>query len=289
MRRTKRKKGGLLVFAAVLILIGYAAAVYPFALMEAAKIRQSVSIGETEGAVREMDEGKKEEIREEMDAYNRELMKAQEKVPFSYAGQDAPDPVYASLPVPGDDIGSVEIPVIGVDLPIAHGTSDAVLQAKAGHMYGTSLPVGGASTHACIAAHSALASSELFTHLDRLEEGDVFYIHILGEIHAYTVRKVRIVKPEAADAYLGIRKGGDLVTLYTCTPYGINTHRLLVTGERTPEKDGYADLKAGGAEQASLHDYSARAAAKLMLFAGFPAGVIICVLAGRVQKRRKLW
>lgn len=128
-------------------------------------------------------------------------------------------------------MGYVEIPIIKVALPIYHGTSESVLQTAAGHLDWTSLPVGGPSTHAVISGHRGLPSAELFTKLDRLAEGDRFVIYILNEALTYEVDQIHIVLPEDVSD-LQITPGKDYCTLMTCTPYGINTHRLLVRGHR---------------------------------------------------------
>ena len=143
-----------------------------------------------------------------------------------------------TLDVTGTGImGYITIPRIGVELPIYHGTSDAVLQVAAGHLEGTSLPVGGASTHAVISAHRGLPSAKLFTNLDQLEVGDTFTITVLDRTLTYEVDNISIVLPTETDS-LKVSDGKDYVTLMTCTPYGINTHRLLVRGRRitTPDK-----------------------------------------------------
>ena len=148
-------------------------------------------------------------------------------------------PSYEStLDVTGTGImGYITIEKIGVELPIYHGTSDAVLQVAAGHLEGTSLPVGGASTHGVISAHRGLPSAKLFTNLDQLEEGDTFTITVLDRTLTYEVDNISIVLPTETDS-LKVSEGKDYVTLMTCTPYGINTHRLLVRGRRitTPDK-----------------------------------------------------
>ena len=137
-----------------------------------------------------------------------------------------------TLDVTGTGImGYITIPRIGVELPIYHGTSDAVLQVAAGHLEGTSLPVGGESTHAVISAHRGLPSAKLFTNLDKLREGDTFLLRVLDEILTYEVDQILIVEPQDTAA-LEITEGEDYCTLVTCTPYGINTHRLLVRGHR---------------------------------------------------------
>lgn len=128
-------------------------------------------------------------------------------------------------------MGYIEIPSLDVRLPVYHGTSDAVLQMAVGHVDWSSLPVGGTGTHAVLSGHRGLPSSKLFTHLDRLVIGDVFILRVLNETLAYEVDQIRIVDPADADP-LRVIEGQDLCTLVTCTPYGINTHRLLVRGHR---------------------------------------------------------
>lgn len=146
-----------------------------------------------------------------------------------------PDEVYvSSLNLTGNGMmGYVEIPVIEVKVPIYHSSDEEVLQDAAGHVEGSSLPVGGASTHAVISAHRGLPSAKLFTDLDQVQEGDLIRIHVLDEILCYEVDQIRVVEP-ANTEYLGIVEGEDLVTLMTCTPYGVNSHRLLVRGHRVP-------------------------------------------------------
>ena len=138
------------------------------------------------------------------------------------------------LNLAGNDImGYVQIPSIHVDLPIYHGTEDATLEAGIGHLLGSSLPVGGSSTHCVLTAHSGMASQKLFSDLPQLAVGDVFYLEVLGEKLAYQVDQIKTVLPHDT-SFLGIEDGKDYCTLVTCTPFGINTHRLLVRGTRIP-------------------------------------------------------
>ena len=136
-------------------------------------------------------------------------------------------------------MGRIKIPAIAVDLPIYHGTSDDVLEQGVGHLEGTALPVGGPSTHAVLTGHRGLAGAELFTHLDQVELGDSFTLEVFGEVLTYRVISTRVVEPTETET-LYPQQGDDLVTLVTCTPLGINSHRILVTGERelpTPIED----------------------------------------------------
>ena len=148
-----------------------------------------------------------------------------------------------TLDITGTGImGYITIAKIGVELPIYHGTSDSVLQIAAGHLDGTSLPVGGTSTHAVISAHRGLPSAKLFTNLDQLEVGDTFTITVLDRVLTYEVDKISIVLPTETDE-LKIAEGKDYVTLMTCTPYGINTHRLLVRGHRVETPNQYKRIR----------------------------------------------
>ena len=140
---------------------------------------------------------------------------------------------YAEQLTVGGVMAYVDIPKINVYLPVQHGTDADTLENSVGHVVGTSLPVGGESTHAVLSAHSGMASSKLFSDIDQLAAGDVFYIHVLGDTLAYKVDAVHTVLPTDTSR-LQIEDGKDYVTLVTCTPFGINTHRLLVRGHRVP-------------------------------------------------------
>ena len=149
----------------------------------------------------------------------------------------------ATLDVTGTGImGYITIEKIGVELPIYHGTSDGVLQIAAGHLEGTSLPVGGESTHAVISAHRGLPSAKLFTNLDELEAGDTFTITVLDRVLTYEVDRISIVLPTETDLLQPV-EGQDYVTLMTCTPYGINTHRLLVRGHRVNTRESQKHVR----------------------------------------------
>lgn len=140
-------------------------------------------------------------------------------------------------------IGSIEIPIINVNLPIYHGTSEEVLSVGVGHLNGSSLPIGGINTKSILTAHRGLPSSKLFTRLDEMELEDLFFINILDETLAYKVTDIKVIEPEDVSS-LEIEEGRDLISLITCTPYGVNTHRLVVTGERTEyEKEVYENIE----------------------------------------------
>lgn len=170
--------------------------------------------------------------------YNRSLLESEAFLTDPFDPELVLDPTVAPyadlLNVEGDGImGYVEIPRISVNLPIYHGTTAQVLEQGIGHLQNSSLPVGGESTHTVLTGHTGLAGKRLFTDLSQLEEGDVFYLHILGNTLAYQVEEIYIVDPDQTE-YLVVEPGRDLATLVTCHPYGINTHRLLVQGIRIP-------------------------------------------------------
>ena len=148
-------------------------------------------------------------------------------------GASAPPLPYAEQLTVGGVMCYIDIPKINVYLPVQHGTDADTLERAVGHVVGTSLPIGGSSTHAVLSAHSGLASSKLFSDIDQLAVGDTFYIHVLGEVLAYKVDTINTVLPTDT-SLLQIEDGKDQVTLVTCTPFGVNTHRLLVRGHRVP-------------------------------------------------------
>lgn len=166
-------------------------------------------------------------------AYNKEIAESSTKLITSVETQKSEE--YENLLNMGSDgmMGYIEIPRLNIEVPIYHYSDDAVLEKGIGHVHGSSLPVGGENTHSILTGHRGLPSSKLFTDLDKMEVGDKFYIHILGKDLAYDVISVNVVLPAKTDS-LVIEDGKDLITLVTCTPYGVNTHRLLVTGSRIP-------------------------------------------------------
>ena len=164
-------------------------------------------------------------------------------MPGSGAAVPSEDVYMAALNINGDGImGSVQIPMIGVNLPIRHGTDETTLRSSAGHIRESSLPIGGENTHSVIAAHRGLADAEMFTRLDEMKVGDTFEIHVLDETHVYQVDQIRVVEPDDL-SQTAIITGRDFVTLMTCTPYGVNTQRLLVRGTRIDPQDAPAETR----------------------------------------------
>lgn len=181
-------------------------------------------------AIADTDNVELAEQRRAAEAYNA-LLRGEAAV--SMGGASAPPVDYAEQLTLGGAMCTIDIPKIGVYLPVRHGTGAETLERAVGHVVGTSLPVGGSSTHAVLSAHSGMASAKLFSDIDQLVKGDVFYIHVLGEVLAYEVDQIATVLPSDT-SLLQIEDGQDLVTLVTCTPFGVNTHRLLVRGHRVP-------------------------------------------------------
>ena len=179
-------------------------------------------------AIEDANDAKLAEQRRAAEMYNA-LLRGEAAV--STGGASAPPVDYAEQLAVGGAMCTIDIPKIGVYLPVRHGTGAETLDRTVGHVVGTSLPVGGAGTHAVLSAHSGMASAKLFSDIDQLVKGDVFYIHVLGEVLAYEVDQIATVLPSDT-SLLQIEDGQDLVTLVTCTPFGVNTHRLLVRGHR---------------------------------------------------------
>lgn len=180
-------------------------------------------------AIEDTDDAELTAQRQAAQQYNAMLANAT----ISEGGASAPPLAYAQQLTVGGVMAYIDIPKINVYLPVQHGTGAEALEKSVGHVVGTSLPVGGSSTHAVLSAHSGMASSKLFSDIDQLEKGDAFYIHVLGDTLAYEVDSINTVVPTDT-SLLQIEEGKDLVTLVTCTPFGVNTHRLLVRGHRVP-------------------------------------------------------
>lgn len=192
-----------------------------------------------EEQLQKKDDSEIREAWERAEEYNKAITPgASNESAFTQEAQLAAAKNYANvLNINGDSImGYVEIPKIGVNLPIFHGTDENTLERGVGHLVGSSLPIGGDSTHAILTAHSGMASQKMFTNLEDMDIGDVFYVKVLGKKLAYQVDDINVVLPhEIADLY--IAQGKDYVTLVTCTPYAVNTHRLLVRGTRIPYEE----------------------------------------------------
>lgn len=230
------KKRITTIIICILFLSGLSLLLYPFIANQWNNYRQKKLINRYEEVVSQ----KGEEIDYEAEwakakAYNDALLPSILPDSFAIAEATGEDETYMSCLNIADDgmIGMVEIPKINVNLPIYHTTEKEVLEKAVGHLEGSSLPVGGENTHSVVSAHRGLPSATLFTDLDKLEEGDHFLFHVLDDTLCYEVDQITVVTPKETDG-LAVQEGEDLITLLTCTPYGVNTDRLLVRGHRVP-------------------------------------------------------
>ncbi len=225
----------------LIILIGVGLLSYPSVADWWNSFHQSRAIASYATAVSQLDTKEFDRMFEEAEEYNRRL--ADTGIKWSMTEGDIQE--YNSILDISDSgiMGYIDIPKIRQTLPIYHGTDDAVLQIAIGHLAGTSLPVGGESTHCVVSGHRGLPSARLFTDLDKLVVGDIWTMTILNRTVTYEVDQIRIVEPEDLSE-LQITEGNDYCTLLTCTPYGINSHRLLVRGHRIPNLDGDANVTA---------------------------------------------
>lgn len=224
------------ILLVLVFLAGLSLLLYPSVSNYWNSMHASQAVAEYNTKVKELSAEDYDQILENARAYNQSLLNRSD----SFSLTEELEKEYEKQLDVGDDgiMGYVEIPNINVSLPIYHGTDDSVLQIAVGHLEWSSLPVGGESTHCVLSGHRGLPSAKLFTNLDKLTEGDIFVIRVLDEVLSYEVDRIRIVEPDELDS-LQIEEGKDLCTLVTCTPYGINTHRLLVRGHRVAnESDG---------------------------------------------------
>lgn len=251
------KKTAYRILVIIIFLAGLSLLLYPFVANKWNTYRQSRLISSYEEVVSEKTEAGAIDYEAEWlkaQQYNDELMPMILPDSFAIAEAEGEDEEYmAALNLAGDGImGTVEIPKIGITLPIYHTTEEEVLERAAGHLEGSSLPIGGENTHAVISAHRGLPSAALFTDLDQLEAGDHFLIHVLDETLCYEVDQILTVEPDDTSA-LQVEDGEDLVTLLTCTPYGVNSHRLLVRGHRVPYEETVVAEEETPLAAVSLH------------------------------------
>ena len=223
------KRHATTIILMIVLIVGLSLLLYPSFSDWWNSMHQSQAVASYVEEVAHIDTDKYEQLWNEAWDYNAALMERRN----NYVLEDAQKEEYNQLlDIGGTGImGYIEIPIIGVTLPIYHGADEAVLQVAIGHLEWTSLPVGGESSHCVVSGHRGLPSARLFTDLDKLVVGDIFMFRVLDEILTYEVDQILIVKPHETEALM-IEQGKDLCTLVTCTPYGINSHRLLVRGHR---------------------------------------------------------
>ena len=229
------------IFLILALVAGLSLLLYPTVSDYWNSLHASQAVASYDKAVKSMDEGKYDELLQSARRYNRDLYLRGSL--FSLTDEERED-YTGQLDIDGSGVmGYIEIPTIKVSLPIYHGTSDDVLQVAVGHLEWSSLPVGGESTHCVLSGHRGLPSAKLFTNLDQLDEGDLFVIRTLDEVLTYEVDRILIVLPGEVQA-LAIEEGKDLCTLVTCTPYGVNSHRMLVRGHRVDNQSEAVRLTA---------------------------------------------
>ncbi len=223
------KKHLITILLFFVLLVGLSLVLYPSFSNWWNSRHMSRVITDYVNLIQDLEEDEYEGLIEEAQEYNRSLLTRAN----GYTTTPEQKEQYASLLNIANNgvMGYIEIPIIGVSLPVYHGTDDSVLQVAIGHLEWSSLPIGGESTHCVVSGHRGLPSAKLFTHLDKLREGDLFILRILDEVLTYEVDQILIVEPHEVDSLM-ISEGEDLCTMFTCTPYGINTHRLLVRGHR---------------------------------------------------------
>lgn len=260
----------------VVFVAGLSFLLYPTVSNLWNQAHQSRAIATYTEQVEKLDDSSNKEMLKAARKYNKELLKKADHWKLSKKDKKK----YESLlDVSGTGImGYIEIPKIDCSLPVYHGTDEGALQIAIGHLEGSSLPVGGKSSHCVLSGHRGLPSARLFTDLDQMEEGDTFILNILGHKLAYEVDQIKVVLPEEMSD-LEIQEGKDLCTLVTCTPYGINTHRLLVRGHRVK----YVETKVQEQREVSKPKTDTR-----LVIAGAAVGaVVLFIIIFAVRRRRK--
>lgn len=272
-----KKKVLLISLAVVMFLLALGITLYPLISSYYNNRHQSEIHTKYEERLEQIDNSAKIEAKQLAIAYNNAL-KPENQIGEAFTEQtllEASVDYDAQLNIAGDGIMCyVEIPRIDVVLPVYHGTDATTLERGVGHLLGSSLPVGGESTHSVLTAHSGVASMKLFSDLDQLQSGDVFYIHVLGEVLAYQVYDINTVLPHKTEL-LQIQTGKDLSTLVTCTPFAVNTHRLLVTGERIPYEEAEEIV-----EEQQIYEKPAQSTWEKQYLQGVGIGIGAAVILG---------
>ena len=270
-----KKKHISTIIIALIFLAGLGFLLYPTVSNLWNRAHQSRAIATYTKQVEKLDDSQNKEMLKAARKYNKSLLKKSDHWKLSKKDKKK----YESLlDVSGTGImGDIEVPKIDCSLPLYHGTDEGALQIAIGHLEGSSLPVGGKSTHCVLSGHRGLPSARLFTDLDQMEEGDVFVLNVLGRKLAYEVDQIKVVLPDEMSD-LEIVQGKDLCTLVTCTPYGINTHRLLVRGHRTKYIEETVVRVQKEAEKKETG---------IWLLAGVGAVFLIIIIIVVVKRRRK--
>lgn len=273
-----KKKHISTIFIILIFLAGLGFISYPTVSNLWNQAHQSRAIATYSEQVEKLDDSENKAMLKAARKYNKSLLKKSDHWKLSKKDKKK----YESLlDISGTGImGYIEIPKIDCSLPIYHGTDEGALQIAIGHLEGSSLPVGGKSTHSVLSGHRGLPSARLFTDLDQMEEGDIFILNVLGRKLAYEVDQIKVVLPEEMSD-LEVIEGQDLCTLVTCTPYGINTHRLLVRGHRTKYVEEKVEEQKVQTKKVDIRLVAAGAAGALVLII-----IIIVVVVKRRRRRR---
>ena len=287
MKSKKKKKKITIkdIIRLIVLLVAFSVLLYPtFSSYLNEKNGSKVVSYYDEESVK-LSKAEKEQMLEDARAYNQEMLGNIDLIdPFSQEDVEIDARYEELLNVDGSGMmGYIRIPKINIELPIYHGTSETVLQAGVGHFWGTSLPVGGESTHTVLTGHRGLPTKTLFTNMDKLEVGDIFYIKVLDETLAYQIDQILTVLPEETDG-LSIEPGKDYATLVTCTPFAINTHRLLVRGERIPYEEATKQEPDTNIKPELSFTAKVLIATIIVIFIGLMIAVIYSI---RDRKRRK--
>lgn len=276
--RKKKKRASTFLLIAI-FLMGLLVLMYPIISRLYYNVESSYEIDDFDNEAAKLDDTEVKRRINLARAFNDSLVNHIDKDPYTDEQKAEGRKEYARMLEINERMGHVEIPKINVDIPMYAGTDEEVLQKGVGHLEGTSLPVGGIDTHTVLTAHCGLPTAKLFTDLEKLKEGDVFYVHNLAETLAYKVVQIKVVNPDEFDDLLVV-KGHDYATLLTCTPYMINTHRLLVRGERIPY-DAVADIVAAR-ENKEIFKYKNR----FFIALGVIAFLLLLILTTRHKKKR---
>jgi sortase A len=298
--RARRSARISAISALILAILGLATILYPFVLQTVSEKQLEETSNSVSTTVNGWPQNQKASELAKAYAYNKKLASSGQPVlgeavdPFStQSGQSttndqsdsesAKDKTYQSLlNASGDGImGSIVIPTISVNLPIFHGSSDAVLARGIGHLYGTSLPVGGRSTQSVLTGHRGLVSALMFTRLDELKIGDDFYIRVMGETLGYKIDRISVILPNDT-SQLRVGSGEDRITLMTCTPYGVNTHRLLVSGVRASIPGTIPELRNAPSDAKQLAEHVLAIALLIACL-----GAVIALVRGRKHPVRR--
>ncbi len=268
----KLKRNLPLVLFIVLFVTGFLVMAYPVISNAVSEVRYDETIKDYENTVKKKSNEEYEYMFHEAEEYNKNLTHSTVADVFSDPNFVNSEEYLDILKL--DDhgtIGYLSIPKIDVKIPIYHGTSAEVLQKGVGHLEGSSFPVGGETTHAILSAHRGLPSARLFTDLDKMEEGDFFYIYVLDRVFTYQVDQIMVIEPDNTEP-LGLKEGQDYVTLITCTPYGVNTHRLLVRGTRVvPEEEEHSPVVVEETPKVMSTFY-------ILLYVGIGIGILVLVI-----------